>query len=256
MTMSKAHDALVTGQFGPRASAYVESAVHAEGVDLAALEAVAEATRPARALDLGSGGGHAAYCLARHAGTVAAVDLSADMLKAVADTARRKGLANIETHRASVDRLPFADAGFDLVASRYSAHHWLDFEAGLREARRVAKPGAPALFLDVFTPGVALLDTHLQSVELMRDTSHVRNYTLAEWSDALARAGFALKAVRSWRLRLDFASWIARMGTPEVFVQAIRALQAAAPEEVRRHFAIEADGSFTIDTMMMEASAV
>lgn len=253
--MSKAHDALVTGQFGPRASAYVESAVHAEGADLAALEAVAEAARPARALDLGSGGGHAAYRLARHAGTVAAVDLSADMLKAVADTARRKGLANIETHRASVDRLPFADAGFDMVVSRYSAHHWLEFEAGLREARRVAKPGAPALFLDVFTPGVALLDTHLQSLELMRDTSHVRNYTLAEWSEALARAGFALKAVRTWRLRLDFASWIARMNTPEVFVAAIRALQAGAPEEVRRHFAIEADGAFTIDTMMMEASA-
>jgi ubiquinone/menaquinone biosynthesis C-methylase UbiE len=255
MTMRKAHDALVTSQFGPRASAYVESAVHAEGADLAALEAVAERVRPARALDLGSGGGHAAYRLARHAGMVAAVDLSFDMLKAVADTARQKGLANIETHRASVDRLPFADAGFDMVVSRYSAHHWLDFEAGLRAARRVVKPGAPALFLDVFTPGLALLDTHLQSVELMRDTSHVRNYTLAEWLAALARTRFALKSVQTWRLRLDFASWIARMNTPVVFVQAIRALQAAAPEEVRTHFAIEADGSFTIDTMMMESSA-
>ena len=36
---------------------------------------------------------------------------------------------------------------------------------------------------------------------------------------------------------------------------AIRALQAAAPDEVRKHFAVKADGSFTIDTMMIETVA-
>ena len=193
--------------------------------------------------------------MARHAGRVAAVDLSAEMLAAVTETARSKGLSNIETHRASVERLPFADASFDCVVTRYSAHHWLDFEGGLREARRVARPGAPVIFMDVFAPGAALLDTHLQALELLRDTSHVRNYTLTEWSGALARAGLALKSVRSWRLHLEFASWIARMRTPDVFVAAIRSLQAGAPQEVRNHFAIQADGSFIIDTMMMETVA-
>ncbi len=253
--MIKAHDAVVTGQFGPRADAYVESAVHAGGEDLAALEAHVSRARPGRALDLGCGGGHVAYLMARHAARVAAVDLSAEMLAAVTETARSKGLANIETHRASVERMPFADASFDCVVTRYSAHHWLDFEAALREARRVAKAGSPTLFLDVFAPGIPLLDTHLQSLELLRDTSHVRNYTLAQWSDAVTRAGFAPRGVRTWRLRLEFASWIARMRTPDVFVAAIRALQAGAPREVRDHFAIEADGSFTIDTMMLETVA-
>jgi len=253
--MSKAHDALVTGQFGPRANAYVESAVHARGEDLVTLEALAKKARPGRALDLGTGGGHVAYLLARHADAVAAVDLSADMLAAVAAAAKDKKLANIATHRASVDRLPFGDASFDFVVSRYSAHHWHDFEGGLREARRVAKPGAPVIMMDVFTPGMALLDTHLQSVELLRDTSHVRNYTLAEWTAALARTGLTVTGVRTWRLHLEYESWIARMRTPEVFANAIRALQSGAPEEVRRHFAIREDGSFTIDTMMIESVA-
>jgi ubiquinone/menaquinone biosynthesis C-methylase UbiE len=253
--MNKAHDALVTGQFGPRANAYVESAVHARGEDLQALEAVVNKARPARALDLGCGGGHVAYLMAKHAARVSAVDLSADMLAAVAQTAKSKKLSNIETHRASVERLPFADASFDLVVTRYSAHHWLDFEGGLREARRVAEPGARCIFMDVFTPGVPLLDTHLQSLELLRDTSHVHNYTLAEWSASLARAGFVLQGVRTWRLHLEFESWIARMRTPEVLVAAIRALQAAAPQEVRKHFAMKEDGSFTIDTMMVETIA-
>jgi ubiquinone/menaquinone biosynthesis C-methylase UbiE len=253
--MSKAHDALVTGQFGPRANAYVESAVHAAGEDLAALEASIEKAAPGRALDLGTGGGHVAYLLARHAREVAAVDLSADMLAAVAESAKARGLANIATHRASVETLPFSDRSFDFVVSRYSAHHWRDFEGGLREARRVAKPGAPVILMDVFTPGEALLDTHLQSVELLRDTSHVRNYTLAEWSAALARAGLTVASVRTWRLFLDYQSWIARMRTPELFADAIRALQTAAPEDVRKHFAIGDDGSFTIDTMMIETVA-
>ncbi|HEY2836505.1 MAG TPA: class I SAM-dependent methyltransferase [Rhizomicrobium sp.] len=253
--MSKAHDALVRGQFGPRANAYVQSAVHAQGADLAALENVVEAIKPGRALDLGSGGGHVAYVLARHARQVAAVDLSAEMLTAVTNTAKAKALTNIETHRASVDRLPFADASFDCVVTRYSAHHWRDFAGGLSEARRVAKAGTPVIFMDVFTPGAALLDTHLQSLELLRDTSHVRNYTLAEWTESLARTGLRVKAVQTWRLDLEFESWIARMQTPSVFVAAIKALQAAAPDEVRKHFALKEDGSFTLDTMMIETEA-
>jgi ubiquinone/menaquinone biosynthesis C-methylase UbiE len=253
--MAKAHDALVTAQFGPRADAYVESAVHAKGEDLAALDKSLETIRPERALDLGCGGGHVAYALARHAAHVAAVDLSPEMLGAVAQTARARGLTNIETHCASVDRLPFADASFDCVVTRYSAHHWRDFAGGLREARRVARPGAPLIFMDVFTPGAALLDTHLQTLELLRDTSHVRNYTLSEWCDALARAGVCVTAIRTWRLDLEFESWIARMRTASVFVAAIKALQAAAPDDVRRHFSVRDNGSFTIDTMMIETVA-
>ena len=56
-----------------------------------------------------------------------------------------------------------------------------------------------------------------------------------------------------YRIRLEFSAWVARMNTPPIFVAAIRALQAKADEDVVRHFAIEADGSFSIDTMLMVA---
>ena len=253
--MQRAHEEVVADQFGPRAKAYVESTVHAKGEDLAALAAIVEQAAPAHALDLGTGGGHVAYLLARYARKVTACDLSAEMLAAVAATARGRDLGNIETVEARAERLPFEGGTFDLLACRFSAHHWRDFEGGLREARRVVKPGAPAIFIDACSPGPALLDTHLQAVELLRDGSHVRDYAAAEWMAALARSGFAVRGCRAWRLRMDFPVWTARMRTPEENVRIIRALQAAASAEVRSHFAIEPDGSFMLDTLMIETAA-
>ena len=253
--MSRAHETVVGDQFGPRAKAYVESAVHAAGEDLDALENLVRQAKPRRALDLGAGGGHVAYRLARHAERVTAADLSADMLAAVAAKAKADGLSNIDTVESPAERLALPDGSVDFLACRYSAHHWRDFHAGLREARRVTKLRAPAVFIDAYAPGVALLDTHLQAVELLRDTSHVRNRTLAEWTAALEVAGFAVRGLRTWQLRMDFAVWIARMRTPEENARAIRALQTAVSSEVRAHFAIEPDGSFMLDIMMIEAAA-
>jgi hypothetical protein len=106
--MERVHENVVEAQFGPRAKAYVESAVHAQGADLDALEAIVRELRPAHALDLGTGGGHVSYLMARHAGTVTASDLSRDMLDAVAAAARERGLANIETVQAPAEHLPRA----------------------------------------------------------------------------------------------------------------------------------------------------
>src|SRR5271156_5779604 len=161
--MNRSQQAMVDDQFGPRASAYVTSVVHASGADLDAIEDLASEVSPPCALDLGAGGGHVAYRLAPHALRVIAADLSARMLVAVAETAAARGLANIETRVAAAERLPFPDQSFDLVASRFSAHHWASLDDGLKEARRVLRADAPAIFVDIVSPGEAALDTHLQA---------------------------------------------------------------------------------------------
>jgi ubiquinone/menaquinone biosynthesis C-methylase UbiE len=253
--MNNSHETLVDAQFSPRAQAYVDSPVHSRGEDLDRIEQRVREAGPSDALDLGTGGGHVAYRLAKHAGRVTAVDLSEDMLAAVQATALSKGLSNIQTRRSAAERLPFADHAFDFGACRFSAHHWRDLEAGLREARRVLRQGSPAIFVDAYSPGVALLDTHLQAVELLRDTSHVRDYTIAEWSEVLSRNGFAIQATRTWRIPTLFDSWIARMRTPPELVRAIRALQDSASDSIREHFRIQSDGSFELDAFMAETLA-
>jgi len=250
--MTQTHDALVRSQFGEQAAAYVTSSVHAAGEDLDWIGRVAAQAGPVHALDLGAGGGHVAYRLAEHAAQVTACDLAAEMIAAVLATAEAKGLANIAGEVAAAEALPFADDAFDFLACRFSAHHWSDLDAGLRGARRVLRPGAPALFVDVVAPEGPKLDMHLQAVELLRDPSHVRDYRVSEWIAALGRAGFAVRELRTLRLRMDFPSWIVRMRTSAVHVAAIRSLQSLASAEVAGHFALEADGSFTIDMVAIE----
>ena len=250
---SASHATLVAAQFGPQARAYVESLDHARGADLERLATIARDRAGGRVLDLGCGGGHVSFTVAPHAGEVVAYDLSQDMLDAVRDEATRRGLAAIRTQRGTAETLPFEDASFDLVVTRFSAHHWYDVAAGLAGMRRVLEPGGLAVVIDTVSPGDPVFDGFLHDVELLRDRSHVRNYSSAEWSAALRAAGFRPATPEPGRLRLAFAGWVARIGTPEADVHAIRTLQAQASTAVREHFSIEPDGSFTIDTTMIEA---
>ena len=247
------HDALVVERFGPRAAAYVTSTDHSQGADLERLAALSAARRGARTLDLGCGGGHVSFATAPFASHVVAYDLSAEMLAAVRLEGLRRGLGNIATQQGSAEKLPFPDASFDLVLTRFSAHHWRDLAAALAEMRRVVAPAGLVVVMDSISPDAPEADAFLDEVERLRDSSHIRDYSVSEWRDALAAAGLVVGTTTLGRLRLAFDPWIARMATPADAVAAIRALQADAAPEVAAHFALEQDGSFTIDTMMIEA---
>jgi SAM-dependent methyltransferase len=253
--MSLAANTFTAETYTPRADAYVASAVHASGPDLDQIEAAVRGLRDARVLDLGCGGGHVSYRAAPHVSGVVAVDLTPAMLEAVSRTAAERGFKNISTVLSAAEGLPFEDGAFDIVLCRFTTHHWADMEAGLREARRVLKPHCRAVFVDVVAPRDTVLDTHLQAVEVLRDASHVRDYSVAEWLAALSRVGFAVGSVTMRKLRMDFATWIARTATPDSHAAAIRSLQATASSVVRGHFAVDEDGGFDLDVATFEVTA-
>jgi ubiquinone/menaquinone biosynthesis C-methylase UbiE len=248
--------AVAAKQFGETAAAYLTSAVHAQGADLQALKDIAGGIAAASVLDLGCGGGHVSFAVAPFAASVIACDPSSPMLGVVAAAAAERGLSNIVTQQAQAEALPFPDASFDLVITRFSAHHWFDVPAGLREARRVLRPDGVLVVIDVVAPEHPLHDTTMQAVELLRDASHVRDYRVSEWNAMLAAAGFAAEHVNSWKLKMVFDDWTARMRTPAERIVAIRSLFESAPEETRAYFAVEADYSFTIDAALFRAAKV
>src|SRR6185369_4828940 len=210
------HEQTVAQQFDPQSQRYLTSAVHASGPDLIWIDNWLKTYEgPASsALDVGSGPGHLSFRLAQRFEHVAAADPSASMLRTLSEAAAQRGMPQIATQIARAEALPFAAASFDLVATRYSAHHWLDVPRALQEIRRVLRPGGRLLILDLLGEDSPLVDTHFQALELIRDPSHVRDYTTAEWQAQLRAAGFRVQQFQSWPVRLEFQPWVERMAVP------------------------------------------
>jgi ubiquinone/menaquinone biosynthesis C-methylase UbiE len=247
------HDVLVAQQFGATARAYLESVTHATGDDLELLGQEIASIRYAAVLDLGCGAGHASFAVAPHAASVTAFDLTAQMLEMVEREASARSLKNIATVQGMAEMLPFPEAHFDCVISRYSAHHWHDVPAALRELRRVLKPGGRALLIDTAGGETPLLDTHLQAVELLRDPSHIRDYSAREWLALFREADLTATLRKQWPVEIEFSGWIERMRTSPERVAAIHALWSAAPDEVRRFFEVQQDSSFTLQKILIAA---
>ena len=69
----------------------------------------------------------------------------------------------------------------------------------------------------------------------------------------LVEAEFQIDNPSIWKLPLDFKAWVERMKTPVLFVDAIQALMRNVPQEVRNHFQIAQDGSFVLESVLIEA---
>jgi ubiquinone/menaquinone biosynthesis C-methylase UbiE len=238
-------------QFGAMAARYASSAVHAGGPDLAAMLEAVPLRGDERLLDAGCGAGHTALAFAPRVAAVVALDLTEQMLAQGRHLAQQRGLSNVSFTRGDVERLEYPDASFDLATSRYSAHHYQHPTRALRELRRVLKPGGTLLLVDVVAPDAPAQDTFLNAIELLRDPSHVRDHTSDQWLEMLRLAGFEGDALGRWPLRLDFASWVARMQTPPAAVAQIAALLDGAPRETRAALAVEHDHSFSVHVALL-----
>ncbi|AWM79915.1 SAM-dependent methyltransferase [Gammaproteobacteria bacterium ESL0073] len=250
------HKQVVDRQFGEQANAYLSSAVHAQGDEFKLLQEAVSKQTHANVLDLGCGAGHVSFQVAPFVNKVIAYDLSGSMLEVVAKASQEKQLKNIETAQGVAESLPFDDNSFDFVFSRYSAHHWQDLGIALREVKRVLKPSGIAAFIDVVSPEQPLLDTYLQTVEVLRDTSHVRDYSVAEWIRQMGEAGLLVTKHHKQKLRLEFNSWVTRMRTPDVYKSAILSLQQSMAQEVRDYFEIDKQGSFSTDVVVVWATTL
>ena len=134
-------------------------------------------------LDIGCGGGMAVKLLSRITteGVVAGIDYSLEMVR---QAARRNARAlkggRVDIRLGDVLALPWPDASFDQVCGIETLYFWPDALAGLREARRVLKPGG------------RITITLEMSKEAAAQTSRLRKYFTQRYARRAARIGQAI----------------------------------------------------------------
>ncbi|HET6973536.1 MAG TPA: methyltransferase domain-containing protein [Pyrinomonadaceae bacterium] len=134
--------------------------------------------RRPRILDVGCGTGANLLMLSQF-GDAEGVDVSEDALA----FCRERGLENVKLGAA--EKLPYDDGTFDLVTALDVVEHLDDDLAGLREMRRVLRPGGRVL---LFVP------TFMFLWGLQDDVSnHRRRYRMPELGRVLEQAGFEIE---------------------------------------------------------------
>ena len=195
-------------------------------------------------LDVATGTGSTALAFAPQVQSVVGVDVSSGMLAQARKYASERGITNAAFEEGAAEALPFGDKVFDLVTCRIAPHHFLEVQKFLAEAARVLKPGGRFVLVDTTVPDDLPEAAHWQNeVEVLRDPSHVQNYTPSKWRRMTEAAGFTVTECRTngGGITIPLSDWLHKAGcTPEQSA-AVRQSFTDAPDEARAVFHIVAD---------------
>jgi ubiquinone/menaquinone biosynthesis C-methylase UbiE len=107
-----------------------------------------------------------------------------------------------------VNALPYPDAHFSIVSSRYVFHHLPEPLAVLKEMKRVCKPGGRVVVADMVP--IPERAEALNAEELLRDPSHVRALTESEFKALFAEAGLPEPVVSYYRVESEMEDLLSR----------------------------------------------
>ena len=161
--------------------------------------------RPETIVDIGCGTGKAIQRLRRHyrGSRIVACDLSLEMLRRA--RGRYGWLAGKPLVAGDLERLPFADASFDLLFSSLALQWSNDPRITFTEWARVARPGSLLMFAS-FGPGTLVeLAAAWAAID---DYPHVHRFVdMHDIGDAMLAAGFAEPVVDAETRRLEYDSF-------------------------------------------------
>jgi SAM-dependent methyltransferase len=173
------HQAKIVEQFSRQAVPFSQQPAHSQEAFINLLLEVSEVGGKDTVLDVACGPGLVAMAFAGKAQQVTGIDLTPAMIERARQIQQEKGVTNLSWQIGTVLPLPYPEASFSLVISRYSFHHFLEPQAVCAEMVRVCAPGGRVLVADVIM--LPEKREFLDREEKLRDPSHTRTLTPDEF---------------------------------------------------------------------------
>ncbi len=231
-------------QFNQQAQNYNAQWASWSDETLRAVVSLADPQPDWRVLDVATGTGFTALAFAPHALHVTGADISPGMLQEAKKRADTANVSNADWVEAAAEKLPFADAAFDLVTVRIAPHHFVDVTAFLRETRRVLKPGGVFVLADTTVPDNDTEAADWQNqVEHERDQSHRAHVSPQTWRGMCENAGFTVTDLESDKggIAIELEAWLQTAGCTGERAERVRQLFADAPPSAVHAFQITTD---------------
>jgi ubiquinone/menaquinone biosynthesis C-methylase UbiE len=198
----------------------------------------------AKALDVATGGGHTGLYLASIGCDVTLADIAEPMIERAAAAAKARGF-NITTRLHSAEKMPYNNGVFDIVTCRVAPHHFSSPESFVSEAARLLAPGGWFVLIDgTVEDGQPEAEAWAHKVEKLRDPSHNRLLTPAEWKRLCESAALTVVRTEIAPFKQPDLEWyFETAATPAENQRLVRELCAKAPESARQLFRLrEEDG--------------
>ncbi len=204
--MPNHHNAQVIAQFTQLATVFATAPQFTDPQALDALLQITGASADDTALDVACGAGVVACHFAARVARAVGIDITPAMLDKARLRQAQAGLSNVSWDVGDVTSLPYADATFSIVTSRYAIHHMQVPSQVLGEMLRVCRPGGSIAVADICLPDDAQDAQTFNRIERMNDPSHVRALTESEWLSAFAGMQLPPPSISRYRIDLPLRS--------------------------------------------------
>lgn len=202
------HNARILDQFTRQAVPFSRSPSISNQQALDFIVQSAEAGSNDTVLDVACGPGLLVCAFARIVRHATGVDLTPAMLEQARILQREQELTNVTWQQGDVTSLPYPDAHFSIVSSRFVFHHLQDPLVVLKEMKRVCSPGGRVVVADIApAPGKA---EALNAAERLRDPSHVRAMPEQELQAMFTQASLPEPRIGRYRVECDLEDLLSR----------------------------------------------
>jgi ubiquinone/menaquinone biosynthesis C-methylase UbiE len=145
--------------------------------------------------------------------------------------------------QGDVQSLPYADATFSIVVSRFTFHHFTQPLAVLNEMVRVCVPGGRIVVADVDASADPAKAGEFNRMEKLRDPSHVRAMPSSELKALFRAAGLAEPRTTTYELRDELENLLGRSFPNPGDDAKIREIFTASAADDRLGIPIRRDGA-------------